>query len=132
MGLTGKQFYRVSLIAVAAIGLASCGSSSSGGTDAKSAPGQVRGTLRVIGGPAPGVNAAIAGTVTATANDGRTWHQQVTAKQPFAFSLPPGSYSLTGASPAINDGKQICGRGGSPITVQAGGTTKTNVVCDIP
>ena len=128
MPLTRKQILR-GLVFVVAIGaglsLASCRDGSA------SAQGNVRGTLRVIGGPPPGVNAAIAGTVTATATDGRTWRQQVTAKQPFAFSLPPGTYMFTGTSPAINDGKQTC-VGRSSITVHAGGTTKTAVICDIP
>jgi hypothetical protein len=85
--------------------------------------GTVVGTVRVIGGPAPGVNLRTGGTVIATNRHGHTWRAITTKTVPFTLSLPPGSYRLGNGEGCEADG---------PVVVAAQRTLNVDVVCNIP
>jgi cellulase/cellobiase CelA1 len=92
--------------------------------------GRVVGTVREVGGPAPGLNRQLPGTVTATSRSGRHWHATTTATQPFSLTLPAGTYRLTGTSPLINSGQSECSAL-APAVVVGDKTTHIEVVCSI-
>jgi hypothetical protein len=92
--------------------------------------GTVVGTLREVGGPAPGLNRQIAGTVIAISPFGQSWRATTTATQPFTLAVPAGTYRLFGSSPLINDGQSQCSAA-APVVVVVGKTTQVHVVCSI-
>jgi hypothetical protein len=92
--------------------------------------GRAVGTIREVGGPAPGLNRQIPGTVIATDARGTHWHASTTATRPFSLTLPPGTYRFTGRSALINDGRSPCSEP-TPVVVVRGQTTHIEVVCSI-
>jgi hypothetical protein len=84
--------------------------------------GVIAGRLELAGGPAGKVVGA-PGTVTATpVHGGSTSTVSTDSTGQFTLSLPPGEYELTGRT---RDGG--AGRNTSPVQVQAGRITSTNV-----
>lgn len=55
--------------------------------------GSVAGTFRVSGGPSPGVDEPVSGTVT---SKGRGTEEVAQSDGTFAIELPPGTYTVTG------------------------------------
>lgn len=90
--------------------------------------GTIAGTLREVGGPSPGLDRAIAGTVTITGRSGFSVRAP-TNRNGFSVDLPVGTYTVTGTSLSINDGHTSCSAGG-PVAV-ARGLTTVAVICPI-
>jgi hypothetical protein len=93
--------------------------------------GRITGTLRIVGGPYPGLNHAVAGNVVATpvgSTSGAAAAHTTATKQGFAFALPPGRYRLSGGSIG---GTTPCQDRGI-VTVTRDQTTHANIVCDVP
>jgi hypothetical protein len=76
----------------------------------------VTGTLRMIGGPSPGVNRTVSGNVTATNQSGQRFSTTARDDGNFAMELPPGVYDIVGHSPNFGYGKYDCSPGG-PVTL---------------
>jgi len=102
-------------------------SSASSAATSTASTGTVVGTVREIGGPGPGLNIQIPGTVTATSSTGTRWLATTTATQPFWLSLPAGTYRFTGRSPGQTDCLPQ-----APVAVTDGRTTQVEVQCGIP
>jgi hypothetical protein len=65
-------------------------------------------TLRMVGGPPPGFDKPVAGTVIATDPGGRRCTTAVGPSGELTMTLAPNSYSLTGYSPSYGDGTYPC------------------------
>ena len=92
--------------------------------------GTIIGTLRLVGGPAPGVDRSVPGdiTVTSTGADDTVSAQSMTdANGHFFVGVPPGRYLLTGTSPQYYTG--AC-QGGT-VTVRAGARLTRDVLCEM-
>jgi hypothetical protein len=92
--------------------------------------GIIEGTMREVGGPPPGIDTRVAGSLTATAPDGNHVTASVDAAGRFSLQLPPGKYHVVGHSPQYGDGTYDCESGG-PITVTAHTVTHIELVCPI-
>ena len=68
--------------------------------------GTIAGTLREVGGPAPGLDRAIPGTITAEGDT--TAVATTTNTGDFSVDVPVGTYAVTGTSPLVNDGREKC------------------------
>jgi hypothetical protein len=87
--------------------------------------GTIIGTLREIGGPPPGVDHGIAGTVHAD-GPSDSWAGTTGSDGTFSVTVNAGTYSLTG-SPS---GGGYCS-GGAHVVVTAGHTTHADVICNV-
>lgn len=109
--LDGKHFvlveagYRTSL-AVTAPTLTACRGIVGNGSRATVADVNV--SLRMVGGPAPGLGKPIAGTVVANDPVGRRCTRRVGPSGWVTMTLEPNSYSFTGYSPSYGDSKYTC------------------------
>ena len=94
-----KRFAVSVLLGAAVLLAAMTGCSVEGADDTPSpqptpaATGSVAGTFRVSGGPLPGVDEPLSGTVTF---DGRGAEEVTTPDGTFNLELPPGTYTVTG------------------------------------
>lgn len=104
-----------------------------------SAPGgTVTGTLRLVGGPPPGVDRTTTGEVYAFDSAGLTGQPQVKASTAsdgsFRLSLPVGTYYLAATSPDFSvdpaPAAPPC-RGDKAAVVSRGGTSRVDVVCQL-
>src|SRR5437899_1485435 len=68
----------------------------------------VVGRLVRVGGPAPGLPAPLPGKIEARDSAGNLHSAAVGRSGRFRLSLPPGTYTVTGTSPLIQDGKARC------------------------
>jgi len=75
-------------------------------------------TLHMVGGPPPGTDEPVAGTVTARERGGLgvATTTSVGPDGRFAMRLTDGIYEVTGYSPRFGDGKYPCTPGG-PVTI---------------
>jgi hypothetical protein len=89
----------------------------------------ISGTLRMVGGPPPGMNRAVPGTVTITSESGSRCDVPV-VRGSFAVAVPVGSYTATGRSPDFGDGKYECSADG-PVAVTNAGPATVKVVCPV-
>jgi len=80
---------------------------------------QVAGQLVEVGGPAPGAPRGVPGTVRFT-GQGRQVTVATDAQGHFSTELGPGTYTVTGTTPLIEDGNGIC-RADEPLTVPGTG-----------
>ena len=87
--------------------------------------GVVTGSLHVVGGPYPGIDRGVQGTVRLTGANGH--HRSVTtdAQGTFAVALPAGRYTVRGGP----SWRPNCP--GNPVTVTAGTVVHARVQCDI-
>jgi hypothetical protein len=103
--------------------------------------GTVIGQYRLTGGPAPGVNRALQGTIWAYAGSIElseldqamaVAHVRTDASGNFTMSLKPGSYSLVGAQGS--SGSVNADSCGAPVLVSITASTQTtgNLVCSVP
>lgn len=114
---------RVSVLVVVLLaGLAACG-----GSDVT---GRAVGALREVGGPAPGINHGIRGTIRIAGGAGQTQEVSTSSTGAFEVELSAGAYLVTGRSPEINDGKSDC-RAASKVVVKRDRTVRVDVICDI-
>ena len=67
----------------------------------------VTGTLRRVGGPAPGTPVPLAGQVVARIEAGEQFTAVTTSNGRFQLLLPPGTYQLTGTSPQVSSGRAV-------------------------
>jgi hypothetical protein len=105
-----------------AFALTACGEHSKGSL----ANGTVAGTLGAVGGIASGFHPFSKGTMTISG--GHVPHSmRVTTNGTFRFSLSPGDYRVTGASPLYGNGSATCG--GVAVRVKPNLTVSINVVC---
>lgn len=86
------------------------------------------GLLESVGGP-NGTHAPLSGQVTAKRNGG-VYSASTDTVGHFRLQLPPGSYVVTGRSPAYQNGLAECRAAGS-IIVKSGQTSSANVVCQL-
>lgn len=96
------------------------------------ATGTVKGRIRVVGGPAPGLDRAVPGVVRVRAGlPGGALVTTVRANRRgrFAVSLLPGRYHLSATTPAVEHG--VCLQAGV-ITIRASRPLSADVVCAIP
>jgi hypothetical protein len=96
----------------------SCVSGISGGA-AERPPG-IAGTLRMIGGPPPGISQPVAGTVSIESATGSGCDISVSAAGSFDVAVPVGRYTVTGHSPSFGDGQYLCSVAG-PVDVTSTG-----------
>jgi len=91
----------------------------------------VDGVLRVIGGPAgapqPGIPGSVEFDAVAT---GRRYPTKAAADGSFTLAVPPGAYTVTGASPQVSGGSQSC-RADGIVHVSASGLSGVVVACSI-
>jgi hypothetical protein len=90
--------------------------------------GTIAATLREIGGPSPGLDRGVRGTIRVKGVDG-TWVRATDAGGRISIDVPAATYTVTGASPQYLDGGYDCGS--DPITAVRGRTTNVVVVCPI-
>ena len=93
-------------------------------------PTGISGTLRMIGGPPPGINRAVAGTVTITSVSGSQCSVEIGASGSFDVMVPVGRYTVTGRSPRFGNGNYECSAGRT-ISVTSAGSTSVTVVCPV-
>jgi hypothetical protein len=98
-------------------------------------PVQVTGQLVEIGGPPPGGPRGVPGTVRFAGGD-RPVSVDTDADGHFAVALPPGTYTVTGTSPAYGDGHYTCQADG-PLAVPGSpiprlGPVDVTVACQMP
>lgn len=91
--------------------------------------GTIAGTLREVGGPPPGLDRAIPGTITAEGDT--TAVATTTNTGDFSIDVPVGTYAVTGTSPLVNDGREKCLAERAAVVVERGRTTHVAVVCSI-
>jgi hypothetical protein len=91
--------------------------------------GTIAGTLREVGGPAPGLARAIAGFLRVFNATGG-WDGPTDGSGNFRVDLPVGTYTVTGTSPVFGAGQYPCTAGG-PVVVARGRTTTVEVICSI-
>lgn len=126
------------LTAVVVLSLAGCTSGASSdarsgatdsatGSDAKSV--EVSGDFLMSGGPYPGRDVPLSGTVLFESSD-TTLCVTVDSSGHFTLGVPPGRYQVTGTSPHINGGRSPC-RQVAPIEARPGGVNHVQVSCII-
>lgn len=121
--------------AVVVLSLAGCTSVASG--DAQSpvthpATGNARtvevsGDFLRSGGPAPGKDVPLSGTVVFESSDA-TLRVTVGSSGHFQVKVPPGRYQVTGTSPHMNGGQAQC-RQDAPLDARLGGVNNVRVIC---
>jgi hypothetical protein len=124
-----------SLSALALGGLAGCGHDklpSVQVTDAAPTPppsGLIQGRLLAVGGPEPGKPRPLAGKITFAGPGGSIATTTVDADGAFAIELSPGSYVVTGTSPAYEGSKATCHTTKPTTVITANGSTSADVYC---
>jgi hypothetical protein len=90
--------------------------------------GRISGTLREIGGPRPGLDRSVPGTISIEGDS--TAVAASTSTGEFSVRVPVGTYNVTGTSPLVNEGREKCVVS-DPVIVENGRTTRVTVVCPI-
>jgi hypothetical protein len=112
---------------MAAAALAGCADGPGGPT------GTVTGHLEMVGGPATPSGGTpvflVPGTITAVSGSS-TFRASAASNGSFTFTLPVGTYKLTGTTPQDDDGKATC-IADAPVTVRTGQVTHADVACPI-
>ena len=86
--------------------------------------------MRERGGPPPGLDKLVDGTLIATAANGRQFGATIGPGGGFSMHLPAGTYTVVGHSPAFGSGKYDCDAG-RPVTVDLGGVTYIQLTCAV-
>ena len=126
------------LTAVVVLSLAGCTSGASSdarsratdpatGNDAKTV--EVSGDFLMSGGPYPGRNVPLSGTVVFESSDTRL-RVTVGSSGHFMVRVPPGRYQVTGTSPSIQGGQVPC-RQVTPLEARLGGVNNVHVICSV-
>lgn len=103
---------------------------------APSGDGTVTGMLRLVGGPAPGIDEPASGVVYAFTSSSLSGTQIAKAKTgsdgSFHLNLPPGTYYLAGTSPSFSidspPSTPPC-RADGPVVVSEGSISQVDVAC---
>jgi hypothetical protein len=93
--------------------------------------GTVDGSMHEVGGPAPGLDRPLSGTLTTTATDGTQQTATVDKDGRFSIDVPPGRYTVVGRSPLYGSGHYTCGSDTGPVVVLAGGLVHVDLFCPI-
>jgi hypothetical protein len=100
--------------------------------------GIVEGALLEVGGPPPGLDRAVFGTITVTAPDGRTTAVTTDRRGRYSATLAPGTYEAVGHSPSYGSGANDCepfasgsGPGGAPIVITPHAVSHVDFICSI-
>jgi hypothetical protein len=93
-------------------------------------PPGITGTLRLVGGPAPGVNRPSAGTISIVSTTGQGCDVSASRVGSFAVSVPPGRYTVTGHTPNFGHGQYLCSAG-RPVDVGPARIGNEPVVVDV-
>lgn len=139
MGSTRSRLAWVSLgLGLLAICCSGCSSSKPRGDSSSTSTGQgsVTGTLRLVGGPAPGANKPASGEVYAFISASLTGTPTAKAKTAsngrFSLTLSPGTYYLAATSPSFSidppPATPPC-RGDQPVVVSRGTASRIDVFC---
>jgi hypothetical protein len=133
--LRGVKFAALVLSLLAALGLVGCSSQKSptfhlttGPTLAEPATGILQGRLLAVGGALAKAR-PVAGSIYFDGPGGSRGTTEVDATGSFAIGLAPGSYTLTGSSPAYDGGKGVCRTLKTDIVLTSNGTTTANIYC---
>lgn len=95
----------------------------------RAAPVEVRGWLRMTGGPSNASQPGIPGTVSFVDRaTGDRYAATATADGSFTVTVPSGWYMVTGTSPLFMDGQSSCGTA-VPTVVPASGLAGVVVAC---
>jgi hypothetical protein len=125
---------RLAILGVAAVAVCAAGCSSTPAT-AISPPAKatvnVVGTYRIQGGPAPGINRPLSGTIVIHANSetGKVVETVTAVKGHFTTTVAPGRYVAVGTT---GSGASVICTSGLAATATAGHTLHLNVRCDVP
>jgi hypothetical protein len=92
--------------------------------------GTVEGTMRERGGPPPGLDKLVDGTLIATDANGRQFGATIGPGGGFSMHLPAGRYTVVGHSPGFGSGKYDCDADG-PVTVDLGALTYIQLTCPV-
>jgi hypothetical protein len=93
--------------------------------------GTLTGHLRQVGGPPPGVNRTVPGSVTVTGG-GTTRELGVGTDGAFTIDLSPGTYTVVGHSPTTLNGDKLADcPAAAPVVIASGATTTSDPVCSI-
>jgi hypothetical protein len=95
-------------------------------TTSASAPVTISGTFRIVGGPPPGIDHPITGTIVATATSGRAYTAIAGADGRYSLRVPRGTYTIVGHSQQDQPGQ--CGGGAAQVFRD----TAVDVQCDVP
>jgi hypothetical protein len=139
MGSTRKGVVWVSLgLGLLVICCSGCSSSKPRGDSSSTSAGQgsVTGTLRLVGGPAPGADNPAAGEVYAFTSASLTGTPTAKVKTgsngSFSLNLSPGTYYLAATSPSFSidppPATPPC-RGDKPAVVSRGTASRIDVLC---
>ena len=91
----------------------------------------VTGQLVRVGGPEPGLPVPLAGQIEARDGSGHHYAASVGRDGRFRLRLPPGSYLVTGHSPQIQDGKELCSAAKTVTVTKSGLLKNVHVICQI-
>ena len=95
------------------------------------ANGTLAGHLRQVGGPPPGENRPVPGTISITGG-AVTRELQVGQDGAYAVDVPPGTYTVVGHSPtALSGNKQMDCPANGAAAVTSGATTTADPICSI-
>jgi hypothetical protein len=92
--------------------------------------GTVEGSMHERGGPPPGLDKPVAGTLIATARDGRQFKTTIGPGGRFSTQLPTGTYTVVGHSPEFGSGTYDCNAGG-PVTIRRDTPTHIELTCPL-
>jgi hypothetical protein len=92
--------------------------------------GTVEGTMRERGGPPPGLDKLVDGTLVATDANGRQFRATIGSGGGFSVHLPAGTYTVVGHSPEFGSGKYNCDAD-RPVTVDLGALTYIQLTCPV-
>jgi len=95
------------------------------------AGGTVSGHLLRVGGPVGAGSPPLSGTVTFTSSSGTVTKVHASASGGFHSDLPAGTYTLTGTSPALNDGELICYSNPRMMEMKSESAMTQDVFCSI-
>jgi hypothetical protein len=90
----------------------------------------------MVGGPYPGINKPVAGTVVATRTTGLRCEVGVGPDGTFTMHVVSGTYTFTGHSPSFGGGKGLC-TNGAPVkltdrpTNSRGFPPRITVICPV-
>jgi len=112
-----------------------CLTTTAGAASTSHQSGTVIGTFRIIGGPPPGLNLAIQGTVIfipKRSTQGLPVKVAVNATGRFVVRLRPGTWTATASSPHDNHNEHgVCGAL-HPVVVELDKSTRVAVLCEVP
>jgi hypothetical protein len=91
----------------------------------------VTGRLVRVGGPAPGSPVPLPGSIKAVDAAGHAYAAKADRSGRFRLTLPPGVYTVTGHSPLISSGQQLCAADGRLRVSGNLRSRRIQVICSI-